>query len=89
VPTVAESGYPGFDVWAWTGLLAPANTPATIVSKVHLETVKTLAVPDMRAKFAELGTEVTGNSPQEFAAAIRSEIPKWAKVVRESGIKPD
>ena len=89
LPTIAESGYPGFEVTAWNGLLAPARTPATIVRKLHLETVKALALPDLRAKLADLGLEGIGNSPDEFAAVIKSEIPKWAKVIKESGIKPD
>ncbi len=89
LPTIAESGYPGFEFTAWQGLLAPARTPATIVGKLHLETVKALALPDLRAKFADLGIEGVGNSPDEFAALIKSEIPKWAKVIKESGIKPD
>jgi tripartite-type tricarboxylate transporter receptor subunit TctC len=89
LPTIAESGYPGFEVTSWYGLLAPAKTQATIVRRLHLETVKALALPDLRARLADLGLEVIGNSPDEFAAFIRSEIPKWAKVIREAGIKPD
>lgn len=89
LPTIAESGYPGFEVTVWSGLLAPARTPATIVRKLHLEIVKALALPDVRAKFADLGLETIGNSPDEFAAAIQSEIPKWAKVIKESDMKPD
>jgi len=89
LPTIAESGYPGFEVTLWQGLLAPAGTSATIVRKLHLETVKVLALADVRARFADLGMEVLGNSPEEFAAAIKSEIPKWAKLIAESGIKPD
>ena len=89
LPTIAESGYPGFEVTVWNGLLAPAGTPATIVRKLHLETVKALALPDLRAKLADLGLEGIGNSPDEFAAVIKSEIPKWAKVIKEAGIKPD
>ncbi len=89
LPTIAESGYPGFEFMAWNGLLAPARTPATIVRKLHLETVKVLAQPDLRAKLADLGVEGIGSSPDEFAAIIKSEIPKWAKVIKESGIKPD
>jgi tripartite-type tricarboxylate transporter receptor subunit TctC len=89
LPTVAESGYPGFESTSWNGLLAPAGTPATITRKLHLETVKALALPDVRAKLADLGLEGIGNSPDEFAAVIKSEIPKWAKVIKESGIKPD
>ena len=89
LPTIDESGFPGFDYTSWSGLLSPAGTPATIVRKLHLETVKALAQPDLRAKFADLGVEGMGNSPDEFAAAIKSEIPKWAKVIKDAGIKPD
>jgi tripartite-type tricarboxylate transporter receptor subunit TctC len=89
LPTIAESGYPGFEATLWNGLLAPAKTPATIIRKLHLETVKALALPDLRAKFADLGMEVIGNSPDEFAAAIKSESPKWAKVIKATGITPD
>ena len=89
LPTMDQSGFRGFETTSWFGLLAPAATPATIVRKVHLETVKVLALADVRAKFADLGMEVIGNSPDEFAAAIRAEIPKWAKLIKESGIKAD
>jgi tripartite-type tricarboxylate transporter receptor subunit TctC len=89
LPTVDESGVRGYEVTLWGGLLAPAGTPATIVRKLHLEIVKALAQADVRAKFADLGLETIGNSPDEFAAAIKSEIPQWAKVIKESGIKPD
>jgi tripartite-type tricarboxylate transporter receptor subunit TctC len=89
LPTIAESGYPGFEYTSWGGLLAPARTPTTIVRKLHLETVKALALPDVRARLADLGLEGIGNSPDEFAAIIKSEIPKWAKVITEAGIKPD
>ena len=89
LPTIGESGYPGFEVTGWLGLLAPARTPAAIVRRLHLETVKALALPDVRAKLADLGLEGIGNSPDEFAAVIKSAIPKWAKVIKESGIEPD
>ena len=89
LPTIAAAGYPGFGFTIWYGLLAPAGTPAQIVRKLHLETVNALAQTDVRTKLAGLGMEEIGNSPDEFAAAIRFEIPKWAKVIRESGIKPD
>ena len=89
LPTIAESGYPGFEFTNWSGLLAPAKTPAMIVGKLHLETAKTLALPDVRAKLADQGLEGIGNSPDEFATVIKSEIPKWAKLIKESGIKPD
>ena len=89
LPTIAESGFPGFEATGWYGLLAPARTPPTIFGKLHLETVKALALPDLRTKLADLGLEGMGNSPDEFAAVIKSAISKWAKVIKESGIKPD
>jgi tripartite-type tricarboxylate transporter receptor subunit TctC len=89
LPTIAESGYPGFEVTLWSGLLAPAGTPAPIVDRVHFETVKALARADVRARFATLGVAPIGNSPDEFAAAVKSEIPRWAKVIKAAGIKQD
>jgi len=89
LPTIAKSGYPGFEFTTWNGLLAPARTPATIVGKLHLETVKALALPDLRAKLADLGMEGIGTAPDEFAATIKSELPKWAKVIKDAGIKQD
>ena len=87
VPTVAESGYPGFEATNWYGLLAPANTPSTIVARLHSETVNALAQSELRGKLTGLGLEVMGNSPEEFAAAIASETPRWAKVIHAAGIK--
>ena len=89
LPTMDESGVRGFEVALWGGLLAPARTPAMIVRKLHLETVKVLAQPDLRAKFADLGLETIGNSPDEFAAVIKAEIPRWATVIKGAGIKVD
>ena len=89
LPTIAESGFPGFEVTAWLGLLAPAGTPAPIVRKIDAEVVKALALSDVRARFADLGLEPIGNSPEEFAQVIKEEIPKWAKVIKDSGAKPD
>ena len=89
VPTVAESGYPGFEVMSWYGLTAPAKTPPAIVARLHAETVKVLAQAEMRAKFADMGSEALSSSPEEFAAFIKSEIPRWAKVIKDAGIKAD
>ena len=89
LPTIAESGYPGFEVTLWYGLMAPAGTPAPRIRKIHLDTTKLLGLTDLRAKFADSGLEVIGNSPDQFSAVIRSEIPKWAKVIKDIGIKPD
>jgi tripartite-type tricarboxylate transporter receptor subunit TctC len=89
LPTIAESGYPGFEATNWYGLVAPARTPPELTRRLHLETVKALAAPEMRSKFGQLGIDVIGNSPEEFAAMIKSETPKWAKVIKKAGIKPD
>ena len=89
LPTVAESGYPGFEATIWMGLFAPARTPATILRKLHLETVKALVLPDLRVKFADYGVEGIGSSPDEFTAVIKAGIPKWAKVIKDAGIKQD
>lgn len=89
VPTIDESGFPGFQSLNWYGLFSPDKTPITIVRRLHLETVNALARADVRAKLADQGFEIIGNSPDEFAAVIKSEFPKWAKLIKESGIKPD
>jgi tripartite-type tricarboxylate transporter receptor subunit TctC len=87
LPTMVESGFPGFEAVPWFGLLAPAGTPGDVVDKLHNETVKTLAMPEVRKRFGDLGLEIVGNTPAEFAALIRKETPEWAKVIRDAGIK--
>jgi tripartite-type tricarboxylate transporter receptor subunit TctC len=89
LPTIDESGFPGFEVTLWGGVVAPAGTPAAIVRKLYSETVRALALADVRSKLAEGGMEVVGSTPEEFAAVIRAEIPKWASLFREAGIKAD
>lgn len=89
VPTVAESGLEGFDVTNWYGFLAPAGTPQPIIRKLNSEIVKILNTPEMTQKLASLGLEVIGNSPEEFAEVIRTEIPKWREVIEKSGVKLD
>ena len=86
LPTVAESGFPGFEAISWFSLIAPAGTPAPIVNKLHQETLKVLAPPELRARFAQMGLDPVGNTPAEFAAIIRSDIDKWAKVIKAAGI---
>jgi tripartite-type tricarboxylate transporter receptor subunit TctC len=87
LPTMAEAGFPGFEAVPWFGLIAPAGTPKDVLDKLHGETVKTLAMPEVRRKFDELGLEPVGNTPAEFAAIIKKEIPRWAKVIGDAGIK--
>jgi len=87
LPTMAESGFPGFEAVPWFGLLAPSGTPSDVTDKLHGEIVKALALPEIRKKFDELGLEPVGNTPDEFAAVIRKETPEWAKLIRDAGIK--
>jgi tripartite-type tricarboxylate transporter receptor subunit TctC len=86
LPTMAESGFPGFEAVPWFGLLAPSGTPQDVVDKLHDETAKTLAMPETRKKFDELGLEPIGNTPAEFAGVIRKETREWAKVIKDAGI---
>lgn len=87
LPTMAESGYPGFEAVPWFGLMAPAGTAPAIIDKVHRETVKVLALADVRKKLNDLGLDVVANSPTEFSAVIAREIPQWAKVIKGAGIR--
>jgi tripartite-type tricarboxylate transporter receptor subunit TctC len=89
LPTLAESGLPGFDVNPWFGLLAPAATPATVVSQINREINELLATPDLRARFASQGAVPLATSPAEFAALLKQDIEKWAKVVKDSGATID
>ncbi|MET0345632.1 MAG: tripartite tricarboxylate transporter substrate binding protein [Casimicrobiaceae bacterium] len=87
VPTVAESGVPGFEASSWFGLLAPAGTPRDIVTKINADTQKWLASPDAKDKLAAQGAAAAGGSPEDFAKHIQAETAKWARVVKESGAK--
>jgi tripartite-type tricarboxylate transporter receptor subunit TctC len=87
LPTMAESGFPGFEAVPWFGLLAPTGTPREVLDQLHDETVRDLALPEVRGKFDELGLEPVGNTPAEFTAIIRKETPEWAKVIKDAGIR--
>lgn len=87
LPTMDESGFPGFDATAWFGLMAPSGTPPAIVEKLHAATVQALAAADVRAKFDAIGMTAVGNTPAEFAAVIKTEIPYWEKVIKAIGLK--
>ena len=89
VATVAELGYPGFEAATWSGLLAPAGTPAAIVARLNAEANKALASTEMNSKLAEEGSTPMGGTSQQFAAFIRSEHAKWGAAVRDAGIKLD
>ena len=87
LPTLDESGFPGFEAISWFGLLAPAHTAAPIIARVHEEIVKIAAQTDMRERLAQLGLDVAVNSHDEFAAGINADIAKWAKVIKDANIK--
>jgi tripartite-type tricarboxylate transporter receptor subunit TctC len=89
VPTIAESGLKGYETSTWHGVLAPAATPREIVQQLNAEIVRILNAPEVREKLIAQGLEPVGDTPEQFAAYIRSEIAKWAKVVRISGAKPE
>jgi tripartite-type tricarboxylate transporter receptor subunit TctC len=88
MPTFHESGFPGFESQSWYGLAAPARTPASIVALWHKETVTVLNQPDIVARITQDGGMPVGNTPQKFAQEIRDETAKWAKVIKDAGIKP-
>jgi tripartite-type tricarboxylate transporter receptor subunit TctC len=87
VPTIAESGLPGFETGSWQGVVAPPGTPRDIVTRLNAEIGRVYAMPEMRENLGRQGAEVRTNSPEEFAAFIRTEKAKWAKVVKEADIK--
>jgi tripartite-type tricarboxylate transporter receptor subunit TctC len=87
LPTMAESGYPGFEAVPWFGLMAPAGTSSAIVERLHRDTAKVLAQGDVRKKLNDLGLDVIGGTPAELTAVIEREIPQWARVIKQAGIR--
>jgi tripartite-type tricarboxylate transporter receptor subunit TctC len=85
IPTVAESGMPGFETGSWQGIVAPAGTPPEVVRKMHATVMAILATPEMKGRLDQAGAEVRGMTPEEFGAFIRTERDRWAKVVKTSG----
>jgi tripartite-type tricarboxylate transporter receptor subunit TctC len=89
LPTVGESDYPGFEAWAWQGFVAPAGTPRDVVMKLNGAFAKVLADPAVKQRLSESGFEPQSSTPDEFAGYMKSEIAKWAKVIRDSNISLD
>ena len=88
LPTIAESGYPGYDANPWWGLAAPAGTPAPVIAKLNAEVVRILKLPEVQP-FREAGVDVLASTPAEYSRHLETEIARWSKIVRESGAKPD
>lgn len=89
LPTVAESGVPGYDANAWFGLFAPAATPRELIARLNAETVKALQTPDMRERLRGLGATPGGGSPEQFATFFKNEVAKWGRVIKQVGVKLD
>jgi len=89
VPTLAESGLPGYEVGSWQGVFAPAGTPPEIVKRLNTEIVKIINMPDVQKKMIELGAEPVGDSSEAFGAFVKTEVVKWGDVVKKSGAKVD
>jgi tripartite-type tricarboxylate transporter receptor subunit TctC len=89
VPSVAESGLPGFDFSPGVGILLRAGTPMHIVNKLYQDVLNVLRLPDVKQRLSQNGAEIVGSSPQAFSAYIEDEIAKWAKVVKASGLRAD
>ena len=89
IPTVAESGLPGFESWNWFGIFGPAGTPPAVVDRMNAEMNRIVTDPAIKERFAQLGFETTGGTPAEFAAVVQSEARKWSKVIHDANVKPE
>ena len=88
-PTIAEAGVPGYEASIWFGIVAPAGTPAPLVARLSREIAQIVRTPAIRERFVPLGLDLIGGTPEEFAATIRSEIPKWARVLQDARVEPE
>ncbi len=88
-PTIAEEGYPGYEAIPWWGILLPAATPKALVARINTDVLRALQAPDVKERFAAQGVDPIGSTPEEFAAFLKSEVARWAKVVKAAGIKPE
>ena len=89
LPTIAEAALPGYEFSSWFGLLVPAGTPRTVVARLQAETAKAVKLPDLNERLAREGSEAVANAPEQFAAYLKTEMTKWADVVRRSGMQPE
>ncbi|MFZ2386626.1 MAG: tripartite tricarboxylate transporter substrate-binding protein, partial [Polaromonas sp.] len=86
VPTLAESGMPGFEVGAWQGVMVPANTPKPIIQRLNAEVMKALQTPEVRQKLALQGAEPLGSTPEAYGVYVQNELTRWANVVKQTGV---
>src|SRR5262249_3374005 len=89
VPTVSDSGLPGFQFNSWFTVMAPAGTPKEVIQRLHAEIVKALADPELREKYADQGLTIRGTKPEELAVATREQLARYAKLMKEAGIKAE
>jgi tripartite-type tricarboxylate transporter receptor subunit TctC len=87
VPTVEEAGVPGYEVIVWYGFFAPAKTPKATVQALYRQFHTALAAPDVQSRFAALGTDIVGSTPEEFTRVFHADLKRWAKFVKETGLK--
>jgi tripartite-type tricarboxylate transporter receptor subunit TctC len=87
IPTVAEQGFPGYEVATWSGLLAPAGTPPEVVDRLYRESVRILQLPEVRERLIAMGNEPVGNTPEQFAAEIKADVPRWKEIAARAGIQ--
>jgi tripartite-type tricarboxylate transporter receptor subunit TctC len=88
IPTIAESGFPGFDLSSWHGIFAPAGTPRDIVNRLQRETLRVLNSPETRERLRTLGLDPVGSTPEEFDAKVKADIAKFMLIVKQAGIPP-
>ena len=88
VPTIAELGFPGYEITSWQGVFAPAGTPKDVVAKINGELVRMLNVPEIHRRISQEGADPVGSTPEAFATRVKNEITKWTKVIKTSGIQP-
>jgi tripartite-type tricarboxylate transporter receptor subunit TctC len=86
VPTMAESGFPGFDVVIWFGLVAPAGTPADIIGRLNKEVIRIMGMPDIREKLGAIDFEIATSTPADFGAYIKKEVAQWGQVIKTAGV---
>ncbi|HEX9786039.1 MAG TPA: tripartite tricarboxylate transporter substrate-binding protein, partial [Opitutaceae bacterium] len=89
LPTISESGVPGYEFTSWNGVHVTAGTPKAVIMKIHGELIKVVALPDVKERMFNLGMEVAGSTPEQLAALVTSDIAKWGKVIKASGVRVD